>query len=724
MRVGAAVLTGIISSRWPSLLGLHLAPAEPLAVCRGLSALIIVMVAAMPAPSAQDQPADVVAEHARLVAEIRRHDVLYYQSDAPEISDGEYDALFRQLQDLEARQPSLITADSPTQRVAGAPVSELLSLEHSRPMLSLANTYSREEISDWFDSVSDFFAGKVEGLCFSIEPKLDGVAVELIYERGRLVRAITRGDGKRGDDVSHTVATIRSLPLILVCDDPPELLEVRGEVIMTHASFAAVNRARDAADEPRFINPRNLASGTLKLLDPAVAARRSLSFLAYGLGAVSAPVADSHSGALRQLADWGLPTALELAARGDLAEVMDHHDDLLGRRGALPFDVDGSVIKVDDFALQERLGERSRSPRWAIAYKFPAAQGRSVVVEIVVQVGRTGAVTPKAVIEPLSVGGVTIEHVTLHNKDEIERLGVKVGDTVLVERAGDVIPKIVAVVKDGGGPLWFMPERCPACDSEILDDPDEVVVRCGNSACPAVLRRRIQHFVARRALDIDGMGEKLVDQLVAEGLVGGLSDLFDLDRGKLLALPRMGEVSVTNLLAAVERGKTRSFERVLFGLGIRHVGEHVAEVVAQRWPSLQELRGVTAQEFEDVAEIGPTVAASLSAWLLDADEQAQLDRMVSLGLKPVPPAKTGGGGVLSGRTFLFTGSLVELSRKEATELVKGHGGKLLSGVSKNLDVLVVGEKPGSKLKKAEALGIEVLTEEQFLALVRGASGDR
>jgi DNA ligase (NAD+) len=681
------------------------------------------MVAGMPALHAEEPAADAVAEHARLVTLIRHHDVLYYQNDAPEITDAEYDALFRELTALERRFPALISDDSPTQRVGGAPVSRLLSVEHSRPMLSLANTYSREEIADWFDSVNDFFAGKVEGLCFSIEPKLDGVAVELIYEHGRFVRAITRGDGKSGDEVSHTVATIRSLPLTLATDDPPALLEVRGEVIMTHRSFAAVNRARDAADEPRFVNPRNLASGTLKLLDPASAARRPLSFLAYGLGAVSEPIAQSHSGALRQLADWGLPTALDLAAQGDLAHVMDHHDQLLARRPELPFDVDGTVIKVDDFALQERLGERSRSPRWAIAYKFPAAQGRSVVVDITVQVGRTGAITPKAVIEPLYVGGVTIEHVTLHNKDEIERLGVKVGDSVLVERAGDVIPKIVAMVKDGGGPAWCMPERCPVCDTVVVDDPEEVVVRCPNAACPAVLRRRIQHFVARRAMDIDGMGEKLVDLLVSEGLVSGLSDLFDLDAEQLIELPRMGELSVANLLEAVERARTRTFDRLLFGLGVRHVGEHVAEVVAQRWPSIESLRGVTLEQLEDVAEIGPTVAASLGAWLQDPAEQDQLDRMLSLGLAPVAPEQTGGTGELEGRTFLFTGSLTELSRKEATEMVKARGGKLLSGVSKNLDVLVVGEKPGSKLKKAEALGIEVLTEEQFLALVRGLQTD-
>jgi DNA ligase (NAD+) len=662
--------------------------------------------------------AQVRKEYEALVAEIRRHDELYYQRDAPVITDAEYDELFRRLAELEASWPSLAGNDSPTRQVGGAPVPHLVSVPHRRPMLSLANTYSRDEVVDWHESVMDFFAGKLEDIVFSIEPKLDGVAAELIYEQGRFTQAITRGDGKLGDDVTHTARTLVGLPRVLRTDDPPALLEVRGEVIMTHADFAAVNAARDAAGEERFVNPRNLTSGTLKMLDPRQAARRPISFKAYGLGAVEGWEPGGHAEVLETLAAWGLPTAAELGTTGSLDDVLACYEQLRDGRDELAFDVDGAVIKVDDFALQKRLGERSRSPRWAIAFKFPARQGRSVVREIQVLVGRTGALTPRAVIDPVHVGGVTIGYVTLHNADEIERLGVKVGDRVFVERAGDVIPKITAVAEAGDGAPFVMPDACPACGTEAVADEEEVVIRCPNRSCPAVMRRRIEHFVARGALDVDGMGAKLVDQLTETGLVTRLSDLFALTAEQLAELPRMGEVSAANVVTGLDKARTRPFGRFLFGLGIRHVGDHVAELVASRWPSVADLRAVSAEDLEDVAEIGPAVAASLTEWLADADAQADLDRMLELGVAPTEPApQVVGEGPLSGRTFLFTGSLSELSRKEAGELVKTAGGRLLSGVSKNLDVLVVGEKPGSKLKKAEALGIEVLTEQEFLGLV-------
>ena len=671
-----------------------------------------------PAKRAQGTPpADAAREYEALVAEIRRHDELYYQREAPVITDAEYDERFRRLEDLEARWPALVRDDSPTRRVGGAPVATLRSVAHRRPMLSLANTYSRDEVIDWQQSLTDFLAGKVESIVFAIEPKLDGLAVELIYERGRFTRAITRGDGKLGDDVTHTARTIAGLPRVLTGDHPPERLEVRGEVIMTHADFEAVNARRRAEGEDTFVNPRNLASGTLKMLDPKQAAQRPLSFVGYGLGEVIGWEPASHTEAMAGLAGFGLPVAGELATHGSLDEVLAHHDALLARRDQLPFDVDGSVIKVDAVELQRRLGERSRSPRWAIAYKYPARQGRSVVREIQVLVGRTGALTPRAVIEPVHVGGVTIEHVTLHNADEIARLGVRVGDAVFLERAGDVIPKIIGVAESGGGPPFVMPSACPVCGTPVIDDPDEVVQRCPNRRCPAVLRRRIEHFVSRGALDVEGVGTKLVDQLVETGLVSGLSDLFALTAEPLAALPRMGELSAANAIAGLAAARTRTFGRFLFGLGIRHVGEHVAELVAQRFPSLGALRGATPEQLEDVAEIGPAVAASLAAWLADADEQRDVDRMLALGVAPTPPVAPAGDGPLAGRTVLFTGALQELSRKEAGELAKAAGGRLLSGVSKNLDVLVVGEKPGSKLKKAQELGIEVLTEEAFLRLV-------
>lgn len=674
------------------------------------------------APPARRTPKDAAAaaaaEHARLTLEIRAHDERYYQLDAPVISDAEYDALLRRLIELEEEHPALRSEESPSQRVGGAPVSHLVSREHRKPMLSLANTYSRDEVLDWFESTREFLGAEPGDLDLHIEPKLDGVAIELVYERGVLRAAITRGDGKVGDDVTHNARTIRGVALRLNGGDVPERLEVRGEVLMTLANFAAVNARREEAGEELFVNPRNLASGTLKLLDPGEAARRPLDFLAYGLGATEGFEHSGHADAMSRLEARGLPTTARWSLRGDLESVLAHYDQILAGRDELPFEVDGSVIKVDAAALQTRLGLRSRSPRWAIAFKFPARQATSVLREIQVQVGRTGALTPRAVIEPVHVGGVTIEHVTLHNRDEIERLGVKIGDRVIVERAGDVIPKIVGVAQSGDGEPFVMPSACPTCGTAVVDEEEEVVVRCPNPSCPAVLLRRLEHFAARRCMDIDGLGTKLVAQLVQSELVTSLADLFALEAEQLAELERMGELSATNLVKALELCKTRPFGRFLFALGIRHVGEHVAEVVASRWPGVEELRGASAEELEDVAEIGPAVAESLVSWLADEREQAMLDRMLELGVAPAPPqASQVTSELLAGRTVLFTGALQKMTRREARELAKSHGAKLLSGVSKNLDLLVVGEKPGSKLKKAEELGVEVLEEEAFLELL-------
>jgi DNA ligase (NAD+) len=671
-------------------------------------------------------PADARVRIDALIDEVRRHDRLYYEQDRPAISDAEYDALLAELLVLEAAHPALVRADSPTQRPGGAPVPFLVSAEHRQPMLSLANTYDREEVEEWVNSISGFLGLAPAELAFRLEPKLDGVALEVIYERGVLVRAITRGDGRVGDDVTHTVKAIRTLPHVLGpaagtgagTGAVPELLEVRGEAIMSRAAFRKVNEARVAAGEEAFINPRNTASGTLKTLDPAVAAARPLHFVSYGLGETQGLGATGHADAMARLSALGLPTADELARRGTLDEVLAHHDDLLLRRDRLPFEVDGTVIKVDDFVLQERLGERSRSPRWAIAYKFPARQGTSVVLEIHVQVGRTGALTPVAVVAPVHVAGVTIENVTLHNQDEIARLGVKVGDRVLIERAGDVIPKVVAVTESGDGAPWSMPARCPVCDTEVQAVEGEVVVRCPNARCPAVLERRIEHFVSRRALDIEGMGSKLVHQLVSGGHVRALADLYALDEATLSGLERMGELSARNVLAGIEQSRTRPLSRLLFGLGIRHVGETVAETLADHWPSLDALRAASEEELVSVAAIGPAVAASLRAFFDDADERRNLDALLARGVRPAPPApRATGAGPLAGRSFLFTGTLTHMSRREAQERVKALGGRLLSSVSAKLDVLVVGDKPGSKLKQAQELGVTVMDEEGFARLL-------
>ncbi len=665
-----------------------------------------------------------------LVDEIRRHDRLYYEQDAPAIADAEYDALLRELQQLEEAHPGLARADSPTRRVPGAPIAGLVAAEHRRPMLSLANTYDRQEIADWVESICEFLGCGADELVFSCEPKLDGVALELVYERGLLVQAITRGDGRVGDDVTHTVRTIRNLPQALTGapEARPARLEVRGEAFMARAAFAALNRARAEAGEELFINARNTASGTLKLLDPALAARRPLHFLAYGLGeaeglrdARGEPPA-THRDAMEALAALGLPTTGALSCRGSLEEVLAHHDALLARRDELPFELDGTVLKVDALALQERLGERSRSPRWAIAAKFPARQASSVLRAIEVQVGRTGALTPVAIVDPVHVAGVTITNVTLHNRDEIARLGVKVGDRVLVERAGDVIPKIVGVTRSGAGEPWSFPAACPACASPVQEVEGEVVVRCPNARCPAVLARRIEHFVSRRAMDVEGLGEKLVAQLVEGGHVRRLADLYALDEARLLGLERMGEVSARKLLAGLEASRRRPLAKLLFGLGIRHVGETVAETLAAHWPTLEALRAASEEELQSLSAIGPAVARSLRAWFDDPESAADLDALLAAGVAPAAVRAPRGEGPLAGRTFLFTGTLSALGRREAGERVKALGGRLLSSVSAQLDVLVVGDKPGSKLKQAQALGLTVLDEEGFLALLAQAEG--
>jgi len=673
--------------------------------------------------SSERKPSGPAARVAELIEEIRRHDRLYFEQEAPVISDAEYDALVRELAALEASHPELARPDSPTQRVGGAPVASLTAAEHRRPMLSLANTYDRAEVEEWVASIGSFLGQPARLLDFACEPKLDGLALELIFERGRLVRAITRGDGRVGDDVTHTVRTIRNLPQALQAadGDPPALLEVRGEAIMTRAAFERVNRERVSAGEEAFINPRNLASGTLKLLDPSVAAGRPLNFMSYGLGQTEGFAARGHAEAMAKLAALGLPTAGRLGLRGTLDEALRHHDRLLSGRDGLPFEVDGTVIKVDDFALQERLGERSKSPRWAIAYKFPARQGTSVVLDIHVQVGRTGALTPVAVVEPTHVSGVTIEHVTLHNKDEIARLGVKVGDRVLIERAGDVIPKIVGVTQPGPGEPWRQPERCPVCGTPVQAVEDEVALRCPNRRCPGVLKRRIEHFVSRTAMDIEGLGSKLIDQLVDGGHVGALADLYRLDAATLAGLDRMGETSAAKLVARIEASKRRPLPRLLYALGIRHVGQSGAEALAAHWPTLEALRAAGEDELQQAADIGSAVAASVRGFLDDPDEAADLDRLLERGVSPAPPGPPAAGdGPLAGQTFLFTGTLSRFSRREAQERVKALGAKLLSSVSGHLDVLVAGDKPGSKLRQARELGLKVLDEEAFVALLEQA----
>ncbi len=651
--------------------------------------------------------------------EIGEHNHRYYVLSRPTISDAEYDRLLAELERLEAKHPELVDPESPTQRV-GAPVTSVAKVEHSEPMLSLQNAFDEDDVREWEKSLENFL--KVESLGSDLvgEPKLDGVSVEVIYRDGVLVQASTRGDGWVGEEITHNVRTIPSVPLKLRAAKPPPYLELRGEAVMKKAVFARLNAELLEAGEEPYANPRNLTSGTLKQLDPALSSTRPLDVYFYGIGRVVGITPRTQRELLATLTDLGLHTNLELVRFGDLDAMVAAYHELLRSRNDLEVEIDGMVIKVDDFALRERLGTRSRSPRWAVAVKFPAQQATTRVRAIRVQVGRLGTLTPVADLEPVEVSGVTVSHATLHNEDQIRRLDVREGDTVFIERAGDVIPKVVAVVKEnrsGNEVPFSMPKTCPECGTTVTREEGGVYVRCPNRKCPARLFSRLQHFVSRGALDIDGLGPKLIEQLIARDLVRDEADIYRLERDQLIVLERMGEKSVDNLLTAIDVARTPPLPRLLFAFGIPHVGEHVAEVIADHFGTVDALAEATVEEMESVKGIGPEVAASLSAWFDDDENRRLIGELKELGLAPRRAARgaaASGDGPFSGRTVLFTGTLQGMTRAEAEAKVKALGGRVLKAVSPGLQILVVGEKPGSKLKKARDLGIEVLTEAEFL----------
>ena len=650
--------------------------------------------------------------------ELRQHNHRYYVLSRPTISDLDYDRLLRELEDLEQQYPELCEPDSPTQRV-GAPVTSIHKVEHSEPMLSLQNAFNEQEVRDWEESLRNYL--KLESLetAFVAEPKLDGVSVELVYRDGQLVQASTRGDGRVGEDITHNVRTIRSVPLRLRGVTIPSLLEVRGEAIMQRAAFLRLNRQLLERGEEPFANPRNLTSGTLKQLNPALSRERPLEIYFYGVGQVVGLEVETQQELLDRLSGLGLRTNRELTRFGDLEEMLRAYADLEARRNDLAMEIDGLVIKVDDLALRRRLGARSRSPRWALAVKFKAQQATTRINDIVIQVGRLGTLTPVAELEPVVVGGVTVRRATLHNQSQIERLGVRVGDSVFIERAGDVIPKVVSVIKasrTGKERPFRMPDACPVCASPAERVEDEAALRCPNQSCPARLTGQLEHFVSRGALDIDGVGPKLIAQLVDCGLVRGIADLYRLKESDLLGLERMGAKSVQNLLSAMEGARTPALPRIIFALGIPHVGEHVAEILANHFGSLDRLGQAELEDLEAIKGIGPEVAASIQAWFQAEQGRNLLAELNDLGVQPVlvETPGTDGAGPFSDQAVLFTGTLKSLSRGEAEAKVRGQGGRILKSVSKNLDLLVVGEKPGSKLKRAESLGVEVMTEEEFL----------
>lgn len=650
--------------------------------------------------------------------EIRRHEYLYYVLAQPEISDLEFDRLMAELSRLEAEHPELVTSDSPTQRVGGEPLPGLAQAQHSLPMMSLDNSYNEGDLAEWWGRVVKGLGREPDGLV--AEAKVDGVSLAITYDGGELVRAVTRGNGFVGDDVTANARTIRVLPLRLV--GAPPLLEVRGEVFISRRAFYAINRARREEGEEEFANPRNAAAGSLRLLDPQVCARRRLSFVAYQVARAEGWRVERHSQALEALAGWGVPVNPGWRRCPNLAEVRRFIHEWGEKRGRLPFDIDGVVVKVDVLAEQEVLGATSKFPRWAVAFKYPPEGVTTRVVAIHVQVGRTGTLTPVAELEPVRLGGTTVTRATLHNAEEVARLDVRVGDEIWVAKGGDVIPKVVAVNRarrPQDAPEFRMPEVCPACNTPVEREPGEVAVRCPNRRCPAVRRQQLRHFVSRAGMDVAGLGARLVDQLLAAGLISDAASLWDLDPRRLAQLPGWGEVSAANLLAQLQAAKNRPLWRLLVALGIRHVGERAARVLATRFGSLEALAAASRDELAQLSGIGPVIAASVANYFRDRENLELVARLRERGIDPVETAatRTPGTGPLAGLAFVLTGTLSR-SREVVARVLEGAGGKVTDNVSPRTSFVVRGDQPGSKVERALLLGVPVLNEEELTALLR------
>lgn len=655
---------------------------------------------------------------------IREHDHKYYVLDSPEITDAEYDRLFRRLQTLEDQYPELITPDSPTQRVGGKPLERFGQIRHAMPMLSLSNIFDETELLE-FDARTRKGLGIDSEIRYVVEPKLDGVAVELIYEGGLLTAGATRGDGITGEDITSNVRTIKSIPLKLEHKGlfaGSTLLEVRGEIFMNRADFDELNRVREEEGLSVFANPRNASAGSIRQLDSRMTAKRHLRFTAHGIGRLEGATPDSHFSILQALQALGLPANLEHTrlCRG-LEEVLNHYRLLRDIREGLPYEIDGAVMKVDSLADQAALGTTARSPRWAVAFKFQPLQASTRILRIEVGVGRTGTLTPVAIMEPVNVGGVRVSRATLHNQDEIDRKDIREGDTVLIQRAGDVIPEVVEVLKDLRPPdsrPYTLPDTCPVCDSQAVRLPGQAAKRCVNSSCPARLKETVRHFASRNAMDIEGIGAKLVDQMVDEGLVKNPADLYYLDKNTVMSLQRMADKSASNILAALERSKEVSADRFLYSLGIPLVGEHVARVLMTAFGDIDSISQQNVQDLQEVHGIGPEVAQSVVSFFREPHNRDMIQRLLSAGVTPIPlerPAENP-ETPLSGKTVVFTGT-ISLARAEAKRRVEDAGGSVSGSVSRKTDYVVAGEDPGSKLDRARELGVKILTEDEFRELL-------
>jgi DNA ligase (NAD+) len=666
-------------------------------------------------------PMELAARARFLREEIERHNYLYYVLDAPEIPDAEYDRLFRELQNLEAEHPEFAAADSPTRRVGAAPLAAFSQVVHRVPMLSLNNAFEDEEVAAFDRRVRESLGAEEVG--YAVEPKFDGLAISLVYENGVLVQGATRGDGYSGEDVTANLRTIKAIPLRLHANPAPRLFEVRGEVLMLKADFDKLNRHQRDKGEKEFANPRNAAAGSLRQLDPRISAARPLTFFAYGLGSVDGvALPQTQSGIMDYLETLRVPVCRERRVVQGVAGLLDYYRQIGAKRDSLPYDIDGVVYKVNDLAGQERLGFVSRAPRFAVAHKFPAQEALTEVEGIDVQVGRTGALTPVARLKPVFVGGVTVTNATLHNEDEVRRKDVRIGDTVIVRRAGDVIPEVVAVLPDKrpqDAREFVMPDTCPVCGSQVEKPEDEAITRCtGGLYCPAQRKGAILHFCSRRAMDIEGMGDKLVDQLVDKELIHTPADIYSLGMNTLANLERMAEKSAANVLAAIEASKETTLARFIYALGIRNVGESTAKDLARHFGGLDALMAADEAALQRVPDVGPVVAQSLAHFFAERHNREVIEQLRAAGLSwPEGEAAPLATSAISGKTFVLTGTLPNLTRDEAKERIEALGGKVSGSVSKKTSYVVAGEEAGSKLAKAQELGVPIVDEAGLLALL-------
>jgi len=664
---------------------------------------------------------DAKEEIGSLRDQIRLHDRLYYVENNPKISDHEYDLLLKRLEKIEKENPELITPDSPTQRVAGEPVGGFAVVEHKAQMLSMDNTYNHDELREFDERVKKNLGG--EKYEYLVELKIDGVSVALNYESGRFVRGATRGDGFKGDDITVNLRTIRSIPLILEPQNGaeiPRFMEVRGEVYMKHKSFEKINKGKEKAGEELFANPRNAAAGSLKLLDPRAVARRGLDIFMHSFGYSEGTHFNSQYELLDKLKSFGFRVNPNYKKCADIEEALKFCDIWKNKREGLEYDIDGMVVKVNSFAQQKRLGATAKSPRWMIAYKYPAERVETKLLDIRVQVGRTGALTPVAVLEPIFVAGTTVTHASLHNQDEIERKDVRVGDIVIIEKAGEIIPQVVEVIKSkrtGAEKKFEIPKKCPACGAPAKREEGEVAFRCENVFCPAQIKENIIHFASRTAMDIEGLGEAMVDQLVDKKLIRDYGDIYYLKFEQLRALERMGDKSAKNLLDGIENSKSGRLNRLIYALGIRHVGEHIANVLAKRFRSMAKLSEQTIESLTGVQEIGPVVAESICDFFRNPASKKVLEKLSKAGIKMAENGPAGISSKLEGRSFVFTGELKNYSRPDAEQLVRDLGGTASSSVGKKTDFVVIGENPGSKYDKAKKLGVKIISEKEFEKII-------